>query len=133
MTYVTNVEKKDKFLGLKEGDVDKFVTEQQTKSKSNPDTILVCSLQKPFLIKGVCQNCDKYFNVVSSECTTCDSYDVKTKKCLPNLPKVHISNLKYGVPAYYAQNMTKILEDYDKGIKNGTPICQFSTPFFNDK
>ena len=44
MTYVTNVEKKDKFLGLKEGDVDKFVTEQQTKSKSNPDTILVCSL-----------------------------------------------------------------------------------------
>jgi hypothetical protein len=89
---------------------------------------LKCPFDKPYSIKGICQSCQKYFNVSSSECTKCDFFDITTKTCNS---KQYVSNLKYGVPPYYTKNTTKLLEDYDIAIKKGVEVCPFATPFFN--
>jgi hypothetical protein len=88
----------------------------------------VCSADNPFSIKGVCQKCEKYFNVSSSQCVSCDYFDDVSKICAT---RQYVSNLKYGVPAYYTSNSTKLIEEYDAAIKKGTPVCLFTTPFYN--
>jgi hypothetical protein len=121
-------------LGVSNGDVDEYVKTQDLRFKENPDLYLRCGIDKPYSVKGVCQACDKYFNVSSTSCTTCDVYDSTTKTCGPAVAtKPYISNLKYGVPPYYTKNTTQLLEEYDKSLKAGATVCPYTTPFFNGK
>ena len=75
MTYLTNTTKTDMMLGASPGDVDRFVKTQSIKLKDTPDLYLRCPGEKPYSIKGVCQTCEKHFNVSSSECAKCDFFD----------------------------------------------------------
>lgn len=132
MTYLTNTTKTELMLGASKGDVDNYIKTQDTRFKETPDLYLRCPGEKPYSVKGVCQACEKYFNVSSGACATCDFFDPNTKTCGPAVvPKSYISNLKYGVPPYYTKNTTQFLEEYDKAVKAGASVCPFTTPFFN--
>lgn len=66
MTYLTNTTGgKDKMLGNSADDVDKYIKEQETKVVEGKDFYLVCPGDKPLAVKGQCQQCEQYFNVVS--------------------------------------------------------------------
>ena len=58
-------------LGVAQGDVENFIKTQDTKFKENPKLYSICPGDKPYSVKGVCQTCEKYFNVTSTSCTTC--------------------------------------------------------------
>lgn len=110
--------------------MDDYVKLQETKIKETPDLYLICPKDKPFSVKGTCQNCDKFFNVSSSQCTVCDYFDDISRTCTT---RPYVSNLKFGVPPYYTNNTTRVTEEYNKANKDGTPVCPFTTPFFNGK
>ena len=94
--------------------MDRYVKEQETKIKQNPDLYLMCPQDKPFSIKGSCQNCDRYFNVTSGQCTVCDYFDSISHTCTT---RPYVSNLKYGVPPYYTKNATRVIEEYNNASK----------------
>ena len=65
MTYLTNTTKSDMMLGVAQGDVETYIKTQDTKFKETPDLYMRCPGDKPYSVKGVCQTCEKYFNVKS--------------------------------------------------------------------